>query len=137
MNRQLALTSFITVLISTFSASAVDAAAMLAFYEIKAEVNGNSSVIRTSKPVEFGTAITHEFGEYQLSMLFELAEADQFTLTASLNSIAPSTNSIIYTVLSESFSGQISTAQNFGQSAYTIEENEISISITLSLSQID
>ncbi|MFT7471711.1 MAG: hypothetical protein ACI8XU_001607 [Kiritimatiellia bacterium] len=65
--------------------------------------------IRTSKPIEFGKPITHEFGEYQLSMLFEPAQSDEFTLAASLNAIAPSTNAIVYTMLSESFIGKIST----------------------------
>ena len=110
---------------------------MLAFYEIKAEVQGNSSVARTSKPVEFGTPISHEFGEYQLSMLFSPAETDNFTLEASLNSIVPSTKAIVYTMLSESFTGQISSPGKFSQSEFTLNENGVSISIVIRLSLIE
>lgn len=128
-----------TIIIAMLSTSfaAADTTAMLAFYEIDAEVNGNRSLIRTSKPVEFGMPITHEFGEYQIAMLIEPAASKHFTLEASLNSISPSTNTIIYTMLSESFSGKISTSKAFGQSEYTIQENGISISIVLRLSQIE
>jgi len=124
-------------MISTSVAAATDSTAMLAFYEISAEVNGSSSLIRTSKPIEFGKPVTHEFGEYQLSMLFEPTESEKFTLAVSLNAIAPSTNAIVTTMLSESFIGKISTPGSFGQSEFTIEEGEISISIVLRLSVIE
>ena len=70
-------------------------------------------------------------------MLFEPTEADEFTLAASLNPIAPSTNAIVATMLSESLVGKISTPRPFGQSEFTIEEGEISISIVLRLSVIE
>jgi len=95
-------------MISTSIAAAPDSTTMLAFYEISAEVNGSSSLIRTSKSIEFGKPITHEFGEYQLSILFKPTETGEFTLAASLNPIAPSTNAIVATMLSESFIGEIS-----------------------------
>lgn len=134
MNFKLVLEIIIAAMIST-SIAAADSPAMLAFYEISADVNGNRSLVRTSKPVEFGTPINHEFGEYQLSLVFEPAESDQFTLAATLNSISPSSSTLNYTMLRESFSGLISTADTFGQSEFTIEEDEISISIVLRLSQ--
>lgn len=137
MRFKLVLKALFIGMISTSVAAATDSTAMLAFYEISAEVNGSSSLIRTSKPIEFGKPVTHEFGEYQLSMLFVLAQLDEFTLEASLNAIAPSTNEIVYTMLSESFIGKISTPESFGQSEFTIEEGEISISIVLRLSIIE
>lgn len=87
--------------------------------------------------VVLGKENNYEFGEYQLSMLFEPTEADEFTLAASLNAIALSTNAIVYTMLSESLVGKISTPRSFGQSEFTIEEGEISISIVLRLSVIE
>ena len=69
--------------------------------------------------------------------LNEPVESDKFTLAASLNAISPTSNTVVYTMLSESFEGQISTPTVFGQSEYTIEENEISISIVLRLSQVE
>lgn len=123
-------------MISTSSAAA-EPATMLAFYEISADVNGNRSLVRTSKPVKFGAPIEHEFGEYQLSFVFEAAESDQFTLAATLNSISPASSALKYTMLTESFSGQISTKDAFAQSAFTIEQDEISISIVLRLSEIE
>lgn len=127
------------VLAAIFSTSSVAAepATMLAFYEISADVNGNRSLVRTSKPVEFGVPIKHKFGEYQLSFVFELAESDQFTLAATLNSISPASSALKYTMLTESFSGQISTKDAFAQSAFTIEQDDISISIALRLSAIE
>ena len=70
-------------------------------------------------------------------MLFEPTEADEFTLAASFNAIALSTNAIVYMMLSESLVGKISTPRSFGQSEFTIEEGEISISIVLRLSVIE
>ena len=137
MKIQLVLRALFIAMISTSVAAATDSTAMLAFYEISAKVNGSSSLIRTSKPIEFGKPITHEFGEYQLAMLFEPTELEDFTLAASLNAITPSTNAIIYTMLSESFIGKISTPESFSQSEFTIDEGEISISIVLRLSQIE
>lgn len=109
---------------------------VLAYYEITAEVEGNSTVIRTSKPVEFGTPITHEFGEYQIHMVFEPSEASDFILTFSLNAITPTTNALVYTMLSDSFQGQINSGRISGQSAFTIAEGEIDISIVLRLTRI-
>ena len=137
MRFELLLKALFIGMISTSAAAATDSTAMLAFYEISAEVNWSSSQVRTSKPIEFGKPLTHEFGEYQLSMLFEPTEADEFTLAASLNAIALSTNAIVYTMLSESLVGKISTPRSFGQSEFTIEEGEISISIVLRLSVIE
>jgi hypothetical protein len=137
MRFKLVLKALFIAMVSTSVSASTDSTAMLAFYEISAEVNGSSSQIRTSKPIEFGKPITHEFGEYQLSMLFEPAESDEFTLAASLNAIVPSTNAIVYTMLSESFVGKISTPRSFGQSEFTIEEGEISISIVLRLPVIE
>lgn len=107
------------------------------FYEISAEVEGNSSLIRTSKNVAFGTPVNHEFGEYQLSLLFEPGEPEHYTLKTSLNAISPTTKSIVYTMLSESFSGRISSQSDFSQSEFTIEESGINISIVLRLSRVN
>jgi len=66
-------------------------------------------------------------------MLFEPMEIDEFTLVASLNyGIIPFTNAIMYTLLPE-----ISTTRSFGQSDFTIEEGEISVSVVLRLSIIE
>ena len=119
-----------------FVAAENAAAELLAFYEISAEVNGSSSVIRTSKPIEFGTPVTHEFGEYQIHMVFAPAEEKQFTVATSLNAIRPTNNEVVYTLVSDVFEGKISTQQEFGQSSLTIEEEPVSISIVLRLSEI-
>ena len=137
MRFKLVLKALFIAMVSTSVSGATDSTAMLALYEISAEVNASSSQIWTSTPIEFGKPITYEFGEYQLSMLFEPTEADEFTLAASLNAIALSTNAIVYTMLSESLVGKISTPRSFGQSEFTIEEGEISISIVLRLSVIE
>ena len=47
-------------MIFTSAATTNDSTAMRAFYE----VNGSSCLIRTSKPIEFGKPITHDFGKY-------------------------------------------------------------------------
>lgn len=136
MDIKLALKIFLAAIISTSSAAA-EPATFLTFYEISADVNGNRSLVRTSKPVEFGTPLEHDFGEYQLSLVFDLSESDQFTLVAALNSITPLSGALNYTILTESFSGQISTAEAFAQSEFTIEQDEISISIVLRLIEIE
>ncbi len=125
-----------SLFILQIAASEIIAAELLAFYEVSAEVNGNSTVVRTSKPVEFGVPVTHEFGEYQIHMVFEPAEEKQFTVAASLNSIRPSTNELVYTMFSDSFEGQISSSQQFGQSTFTIEEGNINVSIVLRLTEL-
>lgn len=127
----------IAILILLHTAASAQDQSLQVFYEIKAAVDGNTNVARTSKRVEFGTAMTHEFGEYQLSLLFEAAEPQHYVLTATLNSIVPSSKQLNFTILSEKFEGRISTPQEFSQSEFSIKEGVVDLSIVLRLFRPD
>lgn len=123
----------------TLLASQASAENLRAYYEIKAEfASGNSSSARTSTTVVFGTPIIHEFGDYQLSLLFEpnQDEPGQYSLEISLKFVPRARNSISSTVVSRSFAGRISNQLDFSQSEFTIDEAGTNLSIVIRLSEV-
>lgn len=140
IEKRLLFGSFVTglTLIILLGTQAVQAAeeSYKAFYGIEANVGLHSSVIRTSSVITFGTAINHQFGEYQLSLLFEADETEQYTLVVSLNLHSQGSSIIGTTILRDVFTGRVSTRDDVSQSVFTIDEENLDISIAVRLSKM-
>ena len=134
------LASIFTLMLISHAGLAADDN-LRAYYEYKIEVAGNISTSRTSSKVVFGTPVKHEFGKYQLSLLFEPTEegAGEYMLEISLNllPLSATQNIIGQSIVTSSFTGRVATQSDFSQSEFNIDEGGVSLSLVIRLSEID